>query len=110
MTSKNTIFHISNTKDCRQITVLNHNCNTGTNLSVLNTFPGYVEFIIILRPDINIVDICSIDYSINFDTFKLKTLYSNFCKERKRKHKCGCPDDVIKLETETFLEIEKKLS
>lgn len=75
---------------------------------VNNDSPGYVEFGISKSgndPGENYFDLCSIDYSIIFDAFKLKTLYSGCCKERKCKHKCRRPDDVIKLETETIFSI-----
>ncbi len=75
-------------------------------LIVNNRFPGYVEFIIRIRNlEMDAIDLCSIDYSFIFDTFKLNTLYTGCCKEHKRKHKCRRPDSVIKLETETAIVI-----
>ena len=70
---------------------------------VNNSAPGYVEFRLRFDPESNYIDICSLSYSISFDTFKLNTLYSGCCTDHKRKHKCRHPDDRIKLDVETFL-------
>lgn len=73
-----------------------------------NQIPAYVEIIFAFLPQFGdtYVDVCSFSYSISFDAFKLKTLYIDCCEHKhKRKHKCRHPDDRIKLNIETVLQL-----
>ncbi len=97
-------LNAANEIDTKVLTVINNN---GCYISVNNQSPGWIEFLLTYMTQNNdeYIDICSIAYSISFDSIKLKSLYGSCCKEKKCKHKCRKPNDVIKLEADTVFEI-----
>jgi len=81
-------------------------------IQVNNLLPDMVVFLLTYIATETLIDICSISYSISFDSIKLTTLYSDCCKkyEKCKCSKCRRPSDTIKIHAETIFEITTNLA